>query len=183
MFRDTTGATPMKKIFATAGLAAALICPALGASAQNKPAEKASQKFIVKAVEGNLAEVQMGQLAQEKAGSDSVRSFGQMLQQDHSAAAQSSTTVATQIGVTPPSEPNKQQKALHQSLSKLSGEAFDRKFTAEMVKDHKKEIAEYKKMAKKQNDASGAYASQTLPTLQKHLEMAQSLTKGSGKTR
>ena len=84
---------------------------------------------------------------------------------------------------TPPSEPNKQQKALHQSLSKLSGEAFDRKFTAEMVKDHKKEIAEYKKMAKKQNDPSGAYASQTLPTLQKHLEMAQSLTKGSGKTR
>src|SRR5215207_4796007 len=106
--------TLMKKIFATAGLAAALIWPALGASAQNKPADKASQKFIAKAVEGNLAEVQIGQLAQEKASSDGVRSFGQMLQQDHSAAAQSSSAVASQIGVTPPSEPNRQQKALHQ---------------------------------------------------------------------
>jgi putative membrane protein len=102
------------------------------------------------AVEGNLAEVQMGQLAQQKGNSEGVRSYGQMLQQDHSAAAQSSTAVATQLGVTPPSEPNKKQKALSQSLSKLSGEAFDRKFVAEMIKDHKKEIAEYSKVARKQ---------------------------------
>jgi putative membrane protein len=102
-----------------------------------------------------------------------------MLQQDHSAAAQSSTTVATQLGVTTPSEPSKKHKALHHSLAKLSGDAFDRRFAAEMIKDHKKEIAEYKKMAKRQNDPAAAYAADTLPTLQKHLETAQSLSKGS----
>jgi putative membrane protein len=172
----------MNRIF-IAGTAAVLAGTPFVASAQNKAADRASQQFILKAVEGNLAEVQMGQLAQQKGNSDGVRSFGQMLQQDHSAAAQSSTSVATQLGVTPPSEPNKKHKALHQSLSKLSGDAFDRKFAAEMVKDHKHEIAEYKKMARKQNDPAGSYAAQTVPTLQKHLETAQSLAKGSGKTR
>ena len=54
-----------------------------------------------------------------------------------------------------------------------------RKFAAEMIKDHKKEIAEYKKMAKRQNDPAAAYAADTLPTLQKHLETAQSLSNGS----
>jgi putative membrane protein len=171
----------MRSLLIAASFAAALVSAPLTATAQNKAADRASQKFMTTAVEGNLAEAQMCQLAQQKGNSEGVRSYGQMLQQDHSAAAQSSTAVATQLGVTPPSEPNKKQKTLHQSLSKMSGEAFDRKFVAEMIKDHKKEIAEYSKVARKQDNPAGAYAAQTLPTLQKHLETAQSLSKASGR--
>jgi putative membrane protein len=47
-----------------------------------------------------------------------------------------------------------------------------------MVKDHKKEIASYEKASKKQNDPAAGYASDTLPTLQKHLQTAQSLARG-----
>ena len=79
----------------------------------------------------------------------------------------------------PADRPNKKQKAIHASLAKLSGAAFDRKFASEMVKDHKKEIAEHQKAAKKQGDPAGTYASETLPTLQKHLETAQALTKAT----
>ena len=100
-----------------------------------------------------------------------------MLQQDHSAAAQKSSAVASQLGVTPPTEPNKKHKAMHDKMAKLSGDKFDKAFASEMVKDHKKDIADYKKAAKMQNDPAGAYASETLPTLEKHLETAQSLTK------
>jgi putative membrane protein len=159
------------------GLFAGLLFSATDASAQAK-ADKANQRFITQAIEGNLAEVQMGQLAQEKGTSEGVRTYGRMLQQDHSAAAQKSTAVATQLGVTPPAEPNKKQKAMHHSLAKLSGAAFDKKFASEMVKDHKKEIASYEKAARKQNDPAAAYASETLPTLQKHLQTAQSLAIG-----
>jgi putative membrane protein len=166
----------MNKLMLCLGLATTLMCSEAGA--QTKAADRASQKFITTAVEGNLAEVEMGRLAQQKGSSDGVRSFGQMLQQDHSAAAQKSTAVATQLGVSPPSGPNKKHMALHQSLSKLSGDAFDRKFATEMVKDHKKDIAAYQKAAKKQSDPAAAYAAETLPTLQKHLETAQSLAKG-----
>ena len=164
----------MTRLIVSVSLASALTCTSLGTWAQTRPSDRASQTFITKAIEGNLAEVQMGQLAQEKGASEGVRS-----KQDHAAGAQKATAVATQLGVNPPTEPNKNQKAMHASLGKLSGQAFDRKFASEMVKDHKKEIAEYQKAAKKQGDPAGAYASETLPTLQKHLETAQALTKAT----
>ena len=169
----------MRAILVQLALLVGLAFPASEASAQGKPADRASQRFITKAIEGNLAEVEMGKLAQEKGSSEGVRAYGQMLQQDHSAAAQKSTVVATQMGITPPREPNKTQKAMHHSLARLSGAAFDTKFAAEMVKDHKKEIGEYEKAAKKQNSPASGYAAETLPTLRKHLETAQSLQRGS----
>jgi putative membrane protein len=49
-----------------------------------------------------------------------------------------------------------------------------------MVADHKKDISEFQKEAKK-NDAAGSFAKETLPTLQKHLEAALSLA-ASGTT-
>ncbi|MBV8509032.1 MAG: DUF4142 domain-containing protein, partial [Xanthobacteraceae bacterium] len=94
-------------------------------------ADKRDQTFIKDAIEGNLAEVQMGKLAQDKGQSDGVKSFGQMLATDHSDANQKATAVANQIGVTPPTEPNAKQKALYEKMSKLSGAAFDQQFAKE----------------------------------------------------
>jgi putative membrane protein len=139
--------------------------------------DKASQKFLKEAIEGNLAEVQMGQLAQKNGQSDGVRSFGQMLQKDHSDANQKATAAANQMGMSPPTEPNSKQKAMYDKMSKLSGDIFDREFAKHMVADHKKDIKEYEKEAKK-NDAAGAYAKEALPTLHKHLDTAQSLSGG-----
>lgn len=156
-----------------AGVAAALIV-----SSPSFAQDKASQKFLKEAIEGNLAEVKMGELAQKNGQSDKVRSFGQMLQKDHSAANQKATAAANQLGVSPPTEPSKKQKATYDRMSKMSGDNFDRDFAKHMVTDHKKDIKAYEKEAKK-NDAAGAYAKEALPTLQKHLETAQSLA-GTG---
>jgi putative membrane protein len=60
-------------------------------------------------------------------------------------------------------------------MAKLTGAKFDQEFVKHMIADHKKDIREYDKEAKK-NDAAGSYAKDTLPTLYKHLETAQSLT-------
>jgi putative membrane protein len=76
--------------------------------------------------------------------------------------------------VTPPTAPNSKQKADYDRMSKLSGAKFDQEFIKHMVADHKKDIRDYDKEAKK-NDAVGSYAKETLPTLHKHLETAQSL--------
>jgi putative membrane protein len=67
-------------------------------------------------------------------------------------------------------------------MSKLSGAKFDIEFARHMVGDHKKDISEYDKEAKK-SDAAGAYAKETLPTLRKHLETAQSLARSESATR
>jgi len=160
----------MKKLFLSAGLATALAFAAPAAWAQSK----GGQQFLKKAMEGNLAEVQMGKLAQEKGASDGVRSFGKQLEQDHAAANDKAQAAANQAGLTPPTEPSKKQKADYDRMSKLSGEKFDRAFIKHMVTDHKKDIKEYEQEAKK-NDAASGYAQDALPTLQKHLQVAQSL--------
>ena len=139
--------------------------------------DKASQKFIVEAIEGNYAEVQMGELAERNGQIPEVKSFGQTLITDHGAAVLKAQEAASSVGVeAPPGGPNAKQKADYDKMAKLNGAAFDKAFAEHMVKDHKKDIAAYQKASRKQ-DAVGQYAQSTLPTLQKHLQNSQSLQK------
>lgn len=164
----------MTAVIVRLGVAAAILCSASTGMA----AEKASQKFLVNAIEGNLAEISMGRLAQQNGESAGVKSFGQQLVTDHGAANQRATAAAGALGVPPPAEPSKKQMADHDKMAKLTGQKFDRAFAKHMVADHKKDIAEYQKAAKmKDGDAASAYAQETLPTLQQHLQAAQALTK------
>lgn len=155
------------------GLAAAA---ALTGSSYAMAKDQPNQAFIKQAIEGNLAEVQVGQLAQQKGTSDAVKNFGRQLETDHSAANQKAMSVASSLNVTPPTEPSKKQQAVYQKLSKLSGTAFDREFVKDMLADHKKAVAAYEKESKRQNDPAASYAGETLPTLQDHLQTAQSLS-------
>jgi putative membrane protein len=139
--------------------------------------DKPSEAFLKKAIEGNYAEVSMGDLAQKNGQSDAVKSFGKMLSTDHSAANQKATDAAKGMGLNPPTGPNAKQKADYDKMSKIPGAAFDKMFAAHMVADHQKDIAEYKKEAK-MKDAAGEYASGQIDALQKHLDTAKSLKSG-----
>jgi putative membrane protein len=142
--------------------------------AQAQKADKDSQKFIKAAIEGNIAEVDVGKLAQEKGKSDAVKKFGQMLQTDHAKANDEAKSVASQVGVEPPSGASIGEQATYLKLKVLSGDTFDKSFANTMVSDHQKDIKEYQKASGK-TDAVGEYAKKTLPTLQKHLQEAQQL--------
>jgi putative membrane protein len=157
------------KLMLGASLATAILC-----GSPSFAQDKASQKFIKDAIEGNLAEIQMGQLAQKNGNSDAVRSFGQMLEKDHAEANQKAIAAANSLGVTPPTEPTSKQKKDHDRMSKLTGAKFDAQFAKHMVADHKKDIREFEKEASR-NDAAGSFAKEGLPTLHKHLDSAQSL--------
>jgi putative membrane protein len=139
--------------------------------------DKPSEAFLKKAIEGNFAEVSMGDLAQKNGQSDAVKSFGKMLSTDHAAANQKAMDAAKGMGMDAPSEQNAKQKADYDKMSKMSGANFDKMFAKHMVADHQKDIAEYKK-ASKTKDAAGEYASGEIDTLRKHLDTAKSLKPG-----
>lgn len=162
------------------GMSAAVALGLMGGAAFAK--EPASKAFITKAIQGNMAEVSMGQLAQQNGQSDAVKQYGQMLATDHGAANEKAQAVAQQMNVTVPTEPSRKQKADMAKMQKLNGAAFDKAFAQHAVMDHKKDIAEYTKASKMKGDPAGDYASQTLPDLQKHLEAAQALQKGGAKS-
>ena len=156
-------------------LSLAILLLTLSAGGPALAASKADQTFLQDAIQGNLAEVQMGHLAQQKGQTDAVKSYGEMLVTDHSANNEKATQLAEQNGMSAPNEPNAKQKANYEMLSRLSGAAFDRQFAKMMVMDHKKNLGVFKREAAKKNDPLGQYASETLPVLEKHLRAAEEL--------
>jgi|SRR5689334_4736692 len=162
----------MKTTILAIGLAGALA--ATGAMAQTKQADKDSQKFIKNAIEGDIAEVDVGKLAQEKGQSEAVKQYGAMLVKDHGEHKAKAEQVAKELGVDPPTGSSLGAKTTYAKLKLLSGDSFDKSFAKSMVKDHQDDIKEYKKESSK-NDAAGKLAKETLPTLQHHLQAAQQL--------
>jgi putative membrane protein len=136
--------------------------------------DQLAKAFLTEAIEGNLAEVQMGQLAQKQATTLAIRSYGQMLEQEHTVANQKARAAANAMQVTPPTQPNSKQKADYDRLSQLLGTSFDEQFADHTVMDHKEDIQKYEKAAS-MNNAAGTYAKEALPTLRKHLQNAESL--------
>jgi putative membrane protein len=134
------------------------------------------RKFMDKAAQGGLAEVQLGQLAEQKASSQSVKDFGNRMVTDHSKANDQLKSLASSDGVTLPASMNAKDQALYNKLSGMSGAAFDRAYMSAMVKDHRMDIADFQKEANAgRNDGVKSFANSTLPTLQQHLQLAQSV--------
>jgi putative membrane protein len=177
---ETSTEAFMSKTFHAALLIAGMAVASSPAAAQNAAAQptKEDQAFMMKAIQGNLAEIEMGKLAQQKAQSQEVKDFGAMLVQDHTAANDKAMNLARQLNITPPTETSKKNMEVHDRLSKLDGARFDQEFTTHMVSDHKEDIADYTKQSKmKAGDPTVSLATETLPVLQKHLQTAQSLEK------
>jgi putative membrane protein len=150
---------------------------ALGLTALAAPAQaqgRMDKSFVSDAMADSMAEVQMGQLAGQKAGSDAVKSYGQMLVTDHTKALDELKPVASTLGVHPPQQPKPDARSTMARLSKLDGAAFDKAFVNVAVQDHKKAISLYQKEAKGQG-AAADLAKQQLPVLQNHYDQAKSL--------
>ena len=137
------------------------------------------QAFIKEAVQGNLAEVQLGELAAHRADSEAVRKFGETLRTDHQAALQRATNIAKSLKIEPPTEPSTEARGFYEGLSQLSGSEFDAAFVSHMVSAHEAEIAKYSRNASSDNDAVAAMVAGALPKLKAHLATAQALQKGA----
>lgn len=161
----------MKKILP---LVIAVACGA--AFAQNAQLDKKDREFIEKAAAGGMMEVEVGKMAEQKAQNPDVKSYGSMLNTDHTAANQELMALAQKKGVNLPTAlPKKEQK----TVDKLSkSKHFDKDFTKDAVSDHKHDIKDFEKASKDAKDPDvKAFAAKTLPTLQKHLQQAEALEK------
>jgi len=141
-------------------------------------------RFLSKASEGGLMEVQMAQAAQQKASSQAVKDYAKQLEQDHTAANKQLSDIATQRNVSLPTTPmaSDHQQAMDK-LNKLSGAEFDKQYIKMMIKDHRKDIKEFESEANNGMDSSlKNFASSALPTLRNHLQMAEQIDKGGSAT-
>jgi putative membrane protein len=170
---------------ATGGQSAPMAQP--GTGMRNTPVNKAKmahgdRKFIEKAAEAGMFEVQAGQLASSKASDPQVKSFAGMLVDQHTAANNELTQLANAKGVELPPAPKHSMRKDIEKLGKKNGAEFDRAFVREVgVKSHQKAIKDFQKASKDVKDADlKAWVDKTLPALQEHLAMAEKLPE-SGK--
>jgi putative membrane protein len=132
--------------------------------------------FVQKAAQGGLAEVELGQLAVQKASSEDVKKFGQRMVDDHTKANEQLKQLATQEHRDLPEHPAAKDKQTKARLEKLSGAQFDKAYMRDMVKDHQKDVVEFERESKMAKDpAVKSFAEQTLPTLREHLKEAEKI--------
>lgn len=149
-----------------------------GTASQTKTTSPTTSKrtFVRRAAEGGLAEVQLGELAQQKAESPQVKEFGQRMVTDHTKANDQLKQVAEKEGITVPEKLSAKDEATKARLEKLSGAQFDRAYMATMVRDHTQDVSEFRTQANAEKDSAVKnFAAETLPTLQDHLKEAKSI--------
>jgi len=170
-------------------LGVAMSAAAAGASAQGTTASSpagmktgnagasvpaADKSWAQKAAVGGMAEVELGKLAQQKASNAQVKQFGAHMAEDHSKANSELQQIASSKGLALPTDLDATHKGKMAKMEKLSGAQFDRAYMSEMVADHKKDVAEFRKQSTSGKDSDlKAFAAKTLPTLEDHLKMAQ----------
>jgi len=137
--------------------------------------------FLRKAAEGGLAEVQLGQLAAQKASSQDVKDFGQKMVSDHTQLNTEMAPIAQSMGVKVPTKLSKEDQAEYDKLSAMSGDDFDKEYLSFMVKDHHKDLREFRTEAQTASDASlKAAVDKGAKVIYEHTQMVDKLAKDKG---
>ena len=140
------------------------------------PVSEEDSKFAVMAASGGMMEVQVGELAQQKAASQRVKDFGAMMVRDHTKANDELKNLAGMKNITVPPAPGEDHMDQITNLSKKSGREFDREYMKMMVDDHQEDIDEFEKCSNNSKDADlKAFAAKTLPVLRTHLDSAKAI--------
>jgi len=141
------------------------------ASSQNP-----DQMFIKDAISDNLLEVQLGQIAQDKATDDQVKQFGQQMVKDHTQALTQLRQIAKSANVQADDQLNPVCQAKLQEMQKLPADAFTRKYAIGQYAHHVMDVLEFTYQSQNaQQPELKQFANQTLPKLRQHEEHAQQI--------
>jgi putative membrane protein len=197
-----------KRSLAVAG--AMLLCGSMGLAQMNQPSSPGAQStpgqnpsmdpqmnnmqqagqpspidrmFVKNAMQGGVAEVQLGQLTLQKSSNEQVKQFAQRMITDHTKMNEQMKPVAQQLGVQTPTDVSKKDKKTMAELQGLSGPAYDQAYIKDMVKDHKKDLSDFQTEASSGTDPNVKdAANQGSKVISQHLEMIQQLAKDQNVT-
>jgi len=130
--------------------------------------------FVVEAAIDNAFEVQLSQIAQQKAQDPQVKQIAQRMIQDHQQANQQLQQTAQGLGLTVPQTlPMIKQHEL-QIYQQLSGQDFDKQYLSCLKAGHAKDVSKFQDVSQTaKNDQVKQFAQQQLPILQQHAQQVQ----------
>jgi predicted outer membrane protein len=132
--------------------------------------------YLMDAFEDGLLEIQLGQLALQKASDARVKQFAQRMIDDHTQVNANITALAQQKKITLPTGLSAEQQEIVNTISGFSGADFDKAYMDRNVLTHAEDVSKTTIESQQGSDAEiKGLAAQTLPILQAHLQSAQSI--------
>lgn len=139
-------------------------------------ASRQDRNFVHQAAFSGMAEVENGRIAAGKATNDMVKEYANRMIQDHTGVNQQLGMLAKAAKIDLPKKLDRDHKAMQERMQKLSGAEFDRAYIRSEMGEHEKAMQLFEKQADAgQDPALKGFASDVLPALRDHLEMARSI--------
>jgi len=140
------------------------------------PLSAGDRQFVMNAVRGSEREVELGDLAKEKAQRPAIKEFAARMVADHGNAVRALKALAASKGLRVGDTKAGNEQPSMERLTKLSSAQFDKEYVETMVKDHEKDVAEFRRMSQELQDPDlRTWVARTLPTLEEHLKAVKAL--------
>lgn len=138
------------------------------------------KKFLKEAMLDGMAEVELGQLAAQKASSPQVKQFAQRMVEEYTASHRAILRIASDETIAVPKTIDSKRQARVERLAKLSGREFDRAYIQEETKQRHQDLKEFTNASQGGNDPNlKSFATSSLPSLEDHLNVLKILAKTS----
>jgi putative membrane protein len=136
-------------------------------------------KFVVMANSSNTMELQLSQLALQKATHPAVKDFANMMVQHHTMAAKEMKQLLSSKGaMIPDSVFLSRHRSDMEMLQNLQGTAFDKAYMRIMVDAHEEDVDEFEDETTDARDADiRAFASRMMPVLTQHYSRSKEVRK------
>lgn len=132
--------------------------------------------FVKKALEEGSADIKLAELALQNSQSEDVRQFARKVAEEHKQLDSKIAPIATQLHVTPSSDPSHKDKKLIAKLEGLSGPKFDEEYIAAMLKEHQEDLKDFNTEAGKTQNLALRDAVQDGATVtSRRLQLIQSI--------
>jgi len=143
---------------------------------QPSMANMAVSAFIRSVFENDEAQVQMSQLAQQKAAGDDVKQFSEQMVNVHNKLDQQFEPMAKQLGVSQPKNPPKKYKKELEKLQGLSGESFDTEYLQAMGDAQQQSIKDFDKESKDNlNPSAQQVVKADVPVLEQNYQVLEKI--------
>jgi putative membrane protein len=154
-----------------------------GTSGTSASTANMDSEFVQEQLAMGQAEIELGQLAQQRGSNPKVKRFGEMMVRDHKMAGDELKQIASSANAnrsaandTTVRDTHSDHAEVREDLSKLSGRDFDKRYIDQMIEDHEKGISDVENKAERaDNSQLRAWAAKTLPKMRQHLEEAKSI--------
>ncbi|QCR21720.1 DUF4142 domain-containing protein [Pontibacter sp. SGAir0037] len=141
-----------------------------------EPDRLSSAEFVQRAAASDMFEIETGEMAEDMAEREDVRTFGQMIVNDHTESSTILMAMANQKNLPVPTALPQDKMEMRNRLAGMTGTEFDMEFMTQQVAAHQEAVALYEQAEDELQDTElRNFAAATLPVLREHLEHAQML--------